>query len=211
MDIYMRIISTYRSKGQELSPVQVMRWCSEVITDYLKDPAGLLKVECPLYKVSSNRFELPQDVFKLETVLGANRELLTGFVYQGDYLIFSDNKTPKNASIVYYKLAVDEDTGFPLIKKGYEPACYAYSVYKMFEEDATVIPPRVPQWRWLQIVQDKEWEIEAAHRSWDGFTDNELMEIHQYILSPDYMSIVHGQRGQVLEGGSPFGSSNVKC
>lgn len=202
MDIYMSIISTYKSKGQEISPIEVMRWCSECITRYLKDPAGLIfhKGVCVLNgkdkKLHDGRITLPNDIFKLEAIRNAGGGLVQGLLYQGDYLIVPSTFKEQKISIDYYSLAVDSKTGFPLIKKGYESACEAYSIYKMFEEDATVIPPRVPQWRWLQIEQNKDWEIEAAHRSWDGMTDNELMEVHKYIVSPHYMEIVYGAIGQ---------------
>lgn len=198
MDIYMRIVSAYKSKSQEVSPIEVIRWCSEVITDYLKDPAGLVahKGVCIVNGKDKSyvdgRAILPNDIFKLEAIYDANRSLLTDYLYQGDYIIVSDTNKPTELYIDYYTLALDDDTGYPLIKRGYEPACYAYCVYKMFEEDASVIPPKIQQWRWMQIVQDKEYEIEAAHRSWDGVTDNELVEIHKYIVSREYRAFIGG-------------------
>lgn len=214
MDIYMRLVSTFRIKMQEVDRIQVIRWCSEVITDYLKDPVGLVeKRECVVNGkdklIVDGRIQLPTDIFKLQGVYDGNRELLRDFLYQGDYLILPDRIKPQNVSIHYYALAVDKETGYQLIKKGYEPACYAYCVYKMYEEDATLIPPRIPQWRWLQIVQDKEWEIEAAHRSWDGLTDNEIQEIHNYILSPDYMQIVYGIGSKPISGGAISNESKI--
>jgi hypothetical protein len=214
VDIYMRIISTFKSKAAEISKIEVVRWCSEVITDYLKDPVGLVAhkkycvVDGVAPKVITNGMAtLPTDIFKLEGVYNEVNGFATNFTYQGDYLIFSDDYMPEKVYIDYYSLPVDEVTGYPLIKKGYEPACYAYCVYKMFEEDATAIPPRVAQWRWLQIVQDKEWEIEAAHRSWDGITDNDLMELHNYIISRDYLEQVYGIQAPMLDGGSMYGGN----
>lgn len=210
MDIYMRIVSTYKSKASEISRVEVVRWCSEVITDYLKDPVGLVPnkkycvVDGDTKKIVDGRATLPSDIFKLEGVFDSDGNLLSGYVYQGDYLIFGDTNQPSKVYIDYYSLPVDEHTGYPLIKKGYEPACYAYCVYKMFEEDATVIPPKVPQWRWLQICESKEWEIEAAHRSWDGMTDNELRDIHNYIISRDYLEMVYGIQSPTLSGGDIY-------
>lgn len=199
-DIYMRIISTFKSKGAEISKIEVVRWCSEVITDYLKDPVGLiehLRVKVPIYNGTAN---MPTNIFKLQRVYGEDGSACVDFMYQGDYMQFPDIYKAKNILIDYYSLALDDATGFPLIKKNYQPACYAYCVYKMFEEDASVIPPRIQQWRWLQIVQDKEWEIEAAHRSWDGLTDNEIMEIHNALINKDYMEQVYGHRTHVLDG-----------
>ncbi len=199
-DIYMRIISTFKSKGAEISKIEVVRWCSEVITDYLKDPVGLIEHKGASELIVDGVATMPTDIFKLQRVYGEDGSPCVNFMYQGDYLQFPDSYKAKKIFFDYYSLALDDVTGFPLIKKNYQPACYAYCVYKMYEEDATVIPPRVPQWRWLQIVQDKEWEIEAAHRSWDGLTDNEIMEIHNGLINRDYMKQVYGQRTHVLDG-----------
>ena len=213
VDIYMRIISTFKSKAAEISKVEVVRWCSEVITDYLKDPVGLVQhkkycvVDGTTKLMVDGRATLPTNIFKLEGIFDQDNNLVTNYIYQGDYIIFSDNYMPTKVYIDYYSLPVDETTGYPLIKRGYEPACYAYCVYKMYEEDATCIPPKVAQWRWMQIVQDKEWEIEAAHRSWDGMSDNELRDIHNFIISRDYLEMVYGIQSPMLDGGSIYGEN----
>ena len=56
----------------------------------------------------------------------------------------------------------------------------------MFEEDATRIPPKIAQWRWMQIVQDKDWEIEAASRSWSNLTENDMKEIMNILYKNPY-------------------------
>jgi len=190
-EIYMRLISSFPSKGAEINKIQVMRWCSELVTDYLRDPVGLIpNKKYPVgfgdnKLVTDKKVPLPANIFKLESVFDENNNLIKDFLYQGEYIYFSDRNVPTKVFIDYMSIAVDEN-GFPLIKRGYESAAYHYCVYKAFEEDATRIPPRIQQWRWLQIVNDKDWEIEAAARSWDDITDNDIRDIHQILISDVY-------------------------
>lgn len=80
------------------------------------------------------------------------------------------------------------------MERGYETAAYSYCVYKMFEEDATSIPPRIQQWRWFQICQDKDWEIEAASRSWQDVDESMIREIHAIIMDPAYLMRYNTER-----------------
>lgn len=207
-EIYVRLLSAFPRKGSEISKVNVMRWCSEVVSEYLTDPVGLVPhCKVPLgigigddKVVDGNKVELPTDVFKLVAVYGSDGKLLKQHSYQGQYIYFSTVDTPKKVTIDYLSLPMDSD-GFPLIKRGYESACYAYCVYKMFEEDASVIPPRIPQWRWYQICEDKEHELSAAAASWSDLTDNDIRDIHNFIIDPNYIRIINkSSGGEILNG-----------
>ena len=121
----------------------------------------------------------------MDSVYNENHNLIIDYLHSGAYIYFSDLHCPKEVYIDYYSIPVD-DMGFPLIKRGYELASFAYCVYKMFEEDATCIPPKIAQWRWMEIQQNKDWEIEAAMRSFDSFTNNDFLEIYNYLIGPDY-------------------------
>ena len=190
-EIYVRLIGAYRNKGKDITPLNVMHWCSELMTEILRDPVGLVDNYKVPVKVKDGKALLPFNVFRLEAVFDNNGVLLKNdFMYQGQYIFFSSTNCPTGLKIDFKSIAVD-DLGFPLIKRGYEQAAYAYCVYKMFEEDATAIPPRIQQWRWLQLCQDKDWEIEAASRSWMDLTDNDIREIHNIIVGPVFMSRIN--------------------
>ena len=181
-EIYARLIATYPLKGSEINKVQIKRWASELLTDILVDPVSKImnnKVQIGYgedMKVIKNSVPLPANIFKIEAIYGDDYRLLTDYSVQGSYVYFSDRNTPTKVYIDYLSLAIDND-GFPLLYRGYERAAEAYCTYKMFEEDATRIPPKIAQWRWMQIVQDKDWEIEAASRSWNNLTDNDMKDI----------------------------------
>lgn len=198
-EIYVRLLSAFPIKGTQISKIQVMRWCSEVVAEYLTDPVGLIlntkvqigeptSVDDPTLVIRSNRALVPPDVFKLENVFDEAGNKVKNSTYQGEYIQFSTTKTPQKCFIDYYSLPVDA-LGFPLVKRGYETACFAYCVKKMHEEDASVIPPRIQQWRWLQMCQDSDYEIQAAYISWGDLSNNDIEEIHNYIISPEYKFI----------------------
>ena len=72
----------------------------------------------------------------------------------------------------------------------------------MFEEDASVIPPRIQQWRWYQICEDKEHELSAAYASWSDLTDNDIRDIHNFIIDPNYIRIINKFSGGEIINGS---------
>ena len=209
-EIYARLLSSFPKKTAEINKIDVMRWCSEVITDSLRDPVGRIinkKIRIGFGKkkeVKDGRVPVPMHVYKLEAVYNERNHLIQNYQYNGEYIFFSDADMPREVYIDYYSILLDADSGFPLIKRGYELACYSYCVYKMFEEDASVIPPRIQQWRWLQIVQDKDWEIEAASRAWDDLDMNDIRDIHNYLISREYLKFVSGLNAEQLDGGSLY-------
>jgi hypothetical protein len=198
-EIYAMIVSSYPKKASEISVVEVMRWCGELTTTILKSPTGYVmnnKVRMgfgPNKEVRDSRVPAPRFIYKLEGVYDENKRLVKDYSYQGGYIYFPKNLTPQIVYIDYLSVPVD-DNGFPLIKRGYEQAAYAYCVYKMFEEDSSSIPPRVAQWKWIEITQTKDWEIEAAMRSWEDINNNDIEEVHRYMVAPEYAH-VYGNKG----------------
>ena len=281
-EIYVRLLSSFPKKASEISKINVMRWCSEVVTEYLTDPVGMIPhykvqlgikelngtviqlksiTERPLvtydgeyyynsttknimrvndggdpdvidnsttvlyefegtyykwngsltkisYRIVDGKVELPTDVFKLEAVYDQNNQLIKDCVNQWQYVHFSSSNMPTQVYIDYYSIPADAD-GFPLIKRGYEAACYTYCVYKMFEEDASVIPPRIQQWRWLQIVDDKEHELGAARSSWSDLTDNDIRDIHEFIIDPNYKRFITKDFRSVVNNSDINSNSHV--
>jgi hypothetical protein len=190
-EIYARIISTYKNKSSELSVISVMRWCAELVTDVLRDPSGFIqnrKIQIGYTSdllVMDNRVPVPFNCLNLIAIYDQDMRLINDYMYQGELLFFSSSNCPTKVYIDYDSIPVDED-GFPLIKRGYEIAAYAYCLCKMFEEDATAIPPRIAQWRWFELQQNKDWEIEACARSWSDMTDNDVMRIQNMLIDPLY-------------------------
>ena len=75
-EIYVRLLSSFPKKGTEISKINVMRWCSEVVTELLTDPVGMVlnsKIQLGnlvdgVYKIVDGKVEVPVDCFKLEAV-----------------------------------------------------------------------------------------------------------------------------------------------
>lgn len=206
-EIYTRISSTYKNKISEYNVVDIMRWCAELVVEILRDPYDRIrcnKIRCgfgPSYTITANRVPMPPFVFKLVAVRDENNRLLKDFSYQGEYLYFPDNNIPKEVYIDYDTVPLDND-GFPLMKRGFELAAYAYCVYKMFEEDSVIVPPRIAQWKWKEIEYNKDREIEAAARSWEEITDNEAHDIMRYMIDPAYLRVTGAKIYDELSGGN---------
>ena len=107
---------------------------------------------------------LPNDIFKVECLYDANQiPLKNDYINQGQYIFLPDSYTSNEIYADYYSLAVDAN-GYPYIKRGYELAAYSYCVYKMFEEDASAIPPRIQQREYRDWETDrKSTRLNSSH------------------------------------------------
>lgn len=173
-EIYVKLASIYRDKMTSYEPYTIMRWCAEVLTDFIKDPSGTLETSIELGKPVNKWLALPPNIFSISRVYDATSGSLVSFSHQGDRLLFGDNDINREIKIDCRILAMDND-GFPMLPRGYEKACEAYCEYNMFKPD--FMEGRINGQQWSEIVNTKDWEIEAASRSWDQIDDNEAKEI----------------------------------
>lgn len=140
--VLLRLATVYRQKITEFGDTDIVRWCSEVVTDYMGDP---LRLE--LYKGDPEATDDPDalEVVDFKVLLPINvYRLLDVFspVYapvihqkEGVYLFIDSFYKYDKVYIHYEGVPVDPVKGYPYIKKGYEQACYNFCVMKMFEED----------------------------------------------------------------------------
>jgi hypothetical protein len=86
---------------------------------------------------------------------------------------------------------VDQDTGYPLIKKGHELACEAYCVYKMYYEDW--LTNKIDTSRWSFIVDTMRNLVDASSnglRHKDRKDLEKINRIHgQIFMRPGYMTL----------------------
>lgn len=182
-EIYVRLTELYRKKMAEYSPYTIMRWCSEVVADFIKDPSGTIEKTVDLGKPVNNMLLLPAGVFKIDKVITTSTNTLVPFSHQGDYLLFSEDYKNTEISCVYQSFVID-DEGFPMIKRGYEKACESFCVYQLYRED--FMDGKIDGLRWGDINNTKDWEIEAAARAWDEMDENEVSDIHKAMVNPAY-------------------------
>lgn len=187
-EIYLSLAGVHRKKIAEYDKVTIVRWCVEVITDFIGDPGGRLERTAILGTPKNKMLHIPAIVIaRLKRVYDVNTNKNVEYSHQGDYLVFSDNYLDKSIGIEYDSFALDDD-GFPMIPRGYEAACKAYCVYNMYKED--FLSGLIDGNRWRAIESDKDWEIEAAARAWDEINENAVDSINSINVNNAYKSIV---------------------
>lgn len=182
-EIYVRLASKWRDRMTSFDPYTIMRWCSEVVTDFIKDPSGTVSVTIEYGKPSSNTLDLQQSIARINKVYDADSKELIPYSHQGDRLLFSSSDANRNINIDCQVYLMDED-GFPYLPRGYEKACEAYCEYNMFRPD--FMDGRINQAQWAEITQTKDWEIEAAARAWDEMNENAIKELQSVLVHPGY-------------------------
>ena len=160
LDIAQRIARAHPNKSANTNPLDIAAWCAECETEFCGDIESYRTyVDVPLTVNDNRQVLLPCNLYKIQdvfAVIGDNSSRIT-YSNNGVYLSFSSDQTfPTNDdgnSIVYmnYKgIAIDTDTGYPLIKKGHEYACEAYCLTKIYLEDYLSGKMGIAQWNELQ-------------------------------------------------------------
>ncbi|OGM08886.1 hypothetical protein A2Z67_02655 [Candidatus Woesebacteria bacterium RBG_13_36_22] len=141
-EIYLRLAAVYKQKLTGFNDRDIIRWCAEVVTEFIRDPVRLY-----LYKGDPEKTDdLDKlDIIDLKTLLPINIHRLLDvfdeyyarikYYKDGVYLHFDSDCTLTKCYINYYGIPCDPKTGYPYIRKGYEQACYNFCVMKMYEED----------------------------------------------------------------------------
>lgn len=173
-EIYVRLASLYKHKMAEYDPYTIMRWCTEVITDFITDDSGMIDKIAELGIPVNNMLPIPIGLFKLEYVFITGSNTKISYSHQGDYLLFAEQYSNTNISCYYHSFVFDDD-GFPLIKRGYEKACEAHCIYNMYQED--FMEGKIDINRWKNIEYTNDWEIEAAARSWSEVNDSFVKDV----------------------------------
>jgi len=191
-EIYARLSANHPHKMSEIERYTVMRWCAEVQTELLKDPSGLERMVVELGKPHNLMVRIPMAVSKIERVYSRSSGRVIGYNTNGEYIFVSQYDRDTEVMMDCYTFPID-DEGFPMVKIGYEQACEAYCVYKMYHED--FLEGKMNGQQWGDICQTKDWEIGAALRAWDEVDDTFVKEVQNAMVNVGYKKIVrHGSR-----------------
>ena len=173
----------------------IIEWCAQTELEILGDPYALRKYE-KIQLGNHNQVADTYTINNLEVLLPANLHKLLA-VYKEDFvkvryesspdgyhLNFSTYDEPRECYIDYYGVAVEDDTGFPLIKKGNEDACLWNCAKNLFLED--YMNGELDATRWGEIIRNLDNEIKAAESDLSHFTDNELEQLQKirYNITP---------------------------
>jgi len=128
---------------KEIDRYNVIEWCAQVETRYIKDVDLMTDVmEIPLTVINSQAL-LPCNIFRIiDAYDGFESSIDYSLSSTGAYLTslkYTNSGADYDEDTVYinYKgTPIDPDTGFPLIAKGHENACEVFCKMRLFEEDA---------------------------------------------------------------------------
>lgn len=170
--IFVRLAQVHKNK--QFSLMEIVEWCAECELEYIGSTEALRDYHHVPLKIQNLQALLPCNLFRLLDVYTSSNRRIPAY-NTGVYLNFNSStvfdKDSEGKDIVYINylgIAVDDKTGFPLIKRGHEQACEAFCVWKMYYED--IITDKISVDAKSRIEMEKNIQIQAARssfRSWD--------------------------------------------
>lgn len=128
----------------------IVEWCGEAVNN-IGEYESFERFSNVEIEVIDKKALLPCNVWRVLKVSGNNCSDCTiyNYVNNGTYLSFSDNSLTNGATssssppsdgtiklrVDYIGIAIDSETGYPLILEGHEQACYWYCMTKLYMED----------------------------------------------------------------------------
>lgn len=204
LDIANKIARTFPSKSAITNPLDIASWCAECEIDFIGDIETYKEyVDVPL-KVVQRKALLPCTLFKLYDIyrrpecedIDIERIIPEG--NDGTHLMFAQGeqfyKNVNGEDIVFIKyagMAIDEHTGFPLIKKGHEYACERFCIKHMFEEDFLLGKINIAMWQDICLQLDNA--LLTAKQNFRHKTNNDMLLANKIrynmIQQPSYIPI----------------------
>ena len=180
--IMNRVASVHKERSQEFDVNDYIEWCAECETEYLGDVESMTLYKEVELVVDNGQALLPCNLYRLldictsDSMTPQNRE---PYYNDGTYLHFNDDFDADKIYINYYGIAIDTDTGFPVIKKGHEQACEKFCIKKIYEE--LFYLQKLNANVWAEINTELTLELSAADGSVRDFSRNDLQEISKII------------------------------
>lgn len=175
LDIWNRLTTSFKHK--EIQEGDVIAWCAECETEWIRDTEALtqfLKVAIPVVDYQA---PVPCNVFRILDVYSDpnNNQSTLSYYNNGSYLIFNSDMKYTTIYMNYDGITVDQDSGYPLIKKGHEQACEAFCIWKLFYEDW--LNNKIDNTKWSYIDDQKNIQIDAAAASIRDYDRSRLRNI----------------------------------
>jgi hypothetical protein len=184
-NIYAKLALVHKRKIFNIE--EIVEWCAECILTIIGDTVAMYdytKVKCI---VNNQKALLPCNVYRLLDVFDGTDNRINLFYNDGIHLVFNSDQTFDTDElgqsciyINYYGVAVDSETGYPLILKDQELACQAYCVWKLYYEDYLTGQLNGQQWQFID--HEKMIQCEAAKGGFRHTSNDEMKAI---------MNVVH--------------------
>lgn len=175
-----------RHKKKKIDILDIVEWCAEVECEILGDFESFVQYNRYKLKVINQQALLPCNCYRLLDVISSSNRRVNNY-NNGTYLNFIQEQTfdfdsELSSDVVFINfigIAIDEETGYPLIKKGHELACEAYCIYNLYYED--FLNNKIDVNRWQFIDNAKQHQLEAARNGFKNWTGHDLQRVFGYI------------------------------
>ena len=172
-NIYQRLAQ--RIKGKELPKDDIIEWCAEVVVDVIGQYTDWFRYQDVLLEPTDKEVALPANCWyvkncKIDTSFKTS---YIDFYVNGEYLNIDYDYS--EIYIDYWALPTDSVTGYLVIPRGCQDACFWYCMKALYMED--YFERKIDQNRWNEINKEYEIAVEKAVAQTVRISDNERIKV----------------------------------
>lgn len=174
-EIYARVTSLVKSKS--INPADVVDWAIQCETEWIENYNSYVRYLKAKFVVSDYMVRIPPYKVRVLDVFEDPDKNSSRVQYydNGSYLVLSSTYKKDHVYVNFIGLAIDEETGLPMIHKGSEEACVAHVIHNLFYED--YLNNNIDQGRYNTIAQTRDLQVRAAKSSFAQYDRQELREV----------------------------------
>ena len=177
---YVRIDNIYqrlgqRIKGKELPFEDIVEWCAECELIEIGQFTDWNRFQDVELTVADRQVELPANCWYVKRVKSGTGyyNKFIDFYVNGNYINFSEDLT--TVYIDYYAFPTDTVTGYLLIPRGHENACFWYCMKALHLQE--YLDGRIDQNRWNMIENEYQMAVEKAVSLSTRISDNDRAKV----------------------------------
>lgn len=181
MDVYARVTALLPSR--KVNPADIVEWAAQCETEWIQDYNSYVRYLKVKLDVQNKKARIPYFKVRILDVYSnpENRGSHVNYYDNGSYLILDSNYEKDYIYINFIGIAIDEETGLPMIKKGHEEACVRHIICNLYYED--YLNNKIDQNRWNDMLMQREIQVRAAQADIGDYSRKDLEEIKAITLS----------------------------
>jgi hypothetical protein len=184
--IFARLAKVYKSKMQGTDIGTIIEWCAEIELEVLGNWQQFVRYDKYEITVVDGKALLPCNIYRLLDVVDGSEIRMMNYHNNGAYLSFSeyDDNVPSDGSSIYINflgIAIDPETGYPLLLRGHEQALYWGCAVKLHEEEFS--QGKLNAQSFNRMVDMYEVSLRSADTGFRHFSKNDAKEYMAVILN----------------------------